>query len=129
MPSPFMAALADADADIDAELAEQITIVPMRRGEFAEQVDNERPTIDCVALVNHIDPSAADIPHLEARAPYEEFEAQIRRIVLPVGFRIAKGDKVCMLDRPGSPWTRVGRFSGVDPERVTLTLQPIGSEA
>ena len=126
MPSPFAAALTEADVAIDDEMAEMISIVPRARGDFAVIIDAERSVIDCVALVDFVDPSSADLSALDARAPYEELEAQVRRAALPVGAVIRKGDEVLLLDRAGTPRTKVGRVNGNDPERIYLTLAPIG---
>lgn len=125
MPSPFARALAKMDATLDAQMGEQITIVPMRNSDFARIVDNDRPTIDVVALVNFVDPSSADIARLDARVAYEEVEAEVRRALLPDGFVPRKSDEVVLLDRPGGPRYKIGRADTIDPERIYLTLSKI----
>lgn len=128
MPSPFEAALAKADEAIDAVMAETVTIVPMLRGgasDYGVAVDNERPTIDVRALVNYVDPSMANIDKLEAAVTYNEIEVEILRANLEAGTKFRKGDVVQLIDRPGSPRTKINRVSNIDPTRIVLTLAPI----
>ena len=131
MVSPFASEVAIGEADLDDQLAENISITPIRggrEGRYMSHVDTERPQIDCVALVDYTDPSSADIAKLDARIPYQELEAQIRRAVLPPGAKLRKGDIVQLLDRPGSPRTKIGRVDTDDPERLLVTLAPIQDE-
>lgn len=128
MPSPFEAALAKADLAIDAKMAEEISIIPMLRGDFAEAVDSERPVIDVVALVNYVDPSSADIDKLDGRIAYDEYEIEIRRALLPAGYKVRKNDIVQLLDRHGSPRTKVMRVNEIDPTRLVITLSPVAPE-
>lgn len=125
MPSPFRRALAKADVVLDKKLGDQVRIVPMRKGDFASTVDDTRPVIEAVALVGYVDPHAADIAQLDARVPYEETEIEIRRALLPDGWKIRKGDEVYLLDEPGQPRHKVGRVNLNDPERVVVTLSRI----
>lgn len=125
MPSPFAAALSEADRVIDGHLEEDVSIVPMTGGRYGDSVDNERPVIDVKALVDFTEPSAANIEKLEAMVAYEQWEVEIRRALLPEGYRIKKNDEVQLLDRPGAPKTRVMRRNEQDPERLCLTLSPI----
>ena len=125
MPSPFAAALTAADEHIDGQMAENISIVPMKNGDFSTHVDTERDEINPVALVDYVEQSSGDIAVLEARVPFEEVEAEVRRALLPDGAEIRKNDEVLLLDRPGSPRYKVGRVDKDDPERILFTLSKI----
>jgi hypothetical protein len=121
-PSPFAAALAAMDADLDTHMGETISIVPVRVSDYGTAPDPERSTFDVVALVNYVDPSAADSGKMESRVAYEETEVGIRRALLPTGSKVRKNDEVLLLDRPGTPRLKVSRIDDVDPERLCLTL-------
>ena len=125
--SPFAAALAAADVVIDAQMGEDISIIPCVPGDFGAVPDSERPAFDVVGLVYETDPSAADAGSMMTRLPYEEWEIEVRREHL-AGRRVRKGDEVLLLDRPGSPRFVVSRIDDVDRSRIIMALTSIGGE-
>ncbi len=127
MPSPFSAALAAMEPRLDQHMGERIVITPMGRGDFARAADTTRPVIDVTGLVDFVDPSSADIARLEARVPYEELEAEIRREVLPAGAEVRKDDAVTLTERPGQSY-KVGRVDKSDPSRLRINLVKIGTD-
>lgn len=126
MTSPFSAALSAMEARLDEHMGERIVITPQAGGDFGAAVDGTRPVIDVTALVNFVDPSSADIATLDARVPYEELEAEIRRDLLPVGAIIRKNDAVSLPERPVTAY-KVGRVDQADPGRLRVTLCKVGA--
>lgn len=127
MPSPFSAALAAMEPRLDQHMGERIVITPMGKGDFSRGADTTRPVIDVTALVDFVDPSSADIARLDARVPYEELEAEIRREVLPLGAEIRKDDAVTLPERPGQHY-KVGRVDKADPARLRVNLVKVGTD-
>jgi hypothetical protein len=127
MPSPFSASLAAMETRLDDHIGERIVITPLANGDFGRAVDGSRPVIDVIGLADFIDPSSADIAKLNARVPYEELEAEIRRELLPAGWKVHKDDAVALPERP---WTeyKVGRVDHSDPARLRITLCKIGTD-
>ncbi len=127
MPSPFSAALAAMEPQLDDHMGERIVITPMANGDFAAAGDETRPIIDVTALVDFVDPSSADLAKLDARVPYEELEAEIRRELLPAGAVIRKDDVVVLHERPSKDY-KVGRVDHSDPARLRVILCKIGTD-
>lgn len=126
MPSPFFEALTAADALLDAHVGETVSIVPMRNTDFARGVDPERDTVDVLALVDFTDPSSADISVVTPRYAHASWQIEVRRTSLPDGFRLRLNDEVLLLDRPGSPRTKVTQVDNQDPTRLCAEVAPIG---
>ncbi len=124
MPSPFSAAMARADAALDTYMGETVQVSPQKAGDFARQPDPNRPAFDVVALVVDGDPSGTNVPRLDARVVHEEWRIEIRRTLL-AGRRIAKGDEIILLDRPGSPRITVNMVERLDEHRLGLICGPI----
>lgn len=124
MPSPFAAALAQAEAAIDQHMGETVQITPMRPGEFARLPDAERPAFDVTALVVPDDPSGAAIPKLDARHVTEQWSIEVRRTLL-AGRRVMKGDEIVLLDQPGGPRVVVNHVERLDAERVLFVCGPV----
>lgn len=128
MPSHFATALAQMDQDIDPHLGEDVAIIPMRDSDFDTAPDPERPAFDVVALVNNVDPSTADIAKLSARLPYEEFEIEILRDLIPPGMKLRKNDQTILLERDGSPRFKISRIDDAERGRLAFTVSRLAAE-
>jgi|GEM_PF-4856143 len=124
MPSPFAAALVEAEAVLDQHLGESVTVIPMVASDFGRTVDGIRPAFDAVALVTVQDPSSANAEGMEVRVAYDEVTVEIRRALLPA-YRLAKNDEILLLERPGSPRVKVNRIERLDEERIVLVCGPV----
>lgn len=125
MPSLFTAAAAECESLLDEGLSEDISVVPMLRGELADTPDPGRDVLDLVALPSERDASSAQVPGTGARVAYEELELAILRTLIPAGYRIHKGDIVRLSDRPGVPHHKINRVDTNDPHRLVLVLGPV----
>lgn len=125
MPSPFAAALAQAEVDLDLHMAEDVQIIPMRVGEFAKLPDPDRPAFDVAALVSIVDPSSINLPGGDLRMGYEEVKVEVRRVLLPAGFRFRKGDEMLLLEQGQVPRLIVNRVERLDANRLELVCGPI----
>jgi len=123
--SPFAAALAQAEVDLDLHMAEDVQIIPMRAGEFAKLPDPDRAAFDVAALVSIVDPSSINLPGGDLRMGYEEVKVEVRRVLLPVGFRFRKGDEVLLLEQGQVPRLIVNRVERLDANRLELVCGPI----
>lgn len=121
-PSPFSTALAEADERLDEHLGELITIVPIVAGDFGRTIDTSREPLEVLALVNYVAPSAADVGHMEARFAHEETDVEIRRALIPTGFKFRKEDEVIFTERADEPRFKISRIDDVDADRIGLTL-------
>ena len=127
MRSPYQRALAAADARFDQHMGEMVQITPMRQSDFGRSPDPQRPAFDCVALVEAGAPSTANIPTLDTRVVYEQWDVEVRRAVLG-DRRVRKGDEIILLDRPGSPRVMVNHVERLDEVRVKFVCGPISSD-
>lgn len=127
MPSAFGAIMNRLDADLDAHLGENISLIPMKNGDFGRTPDPDRAVLDCVALVNEVDPSAADVGKMMVRVPYSEFELEVARSVL-AGAKFKKDDEALLLDRDGSPRCVIVRVDDADRGRVCFICSMRGVE-
>jgi len=121
MASPFAAALAQMDERLDEHMGEAIAVTPMRAGDFGTTADPDRPAFTVKALVDYVDPSAADVGKLQARLVYSETVVEIRRAVL-AGRRLRKNDEIVLVEQSGTPRLKISRVDDVDPERLFVTL-------
>lgn len=121
MPSPFAAALAKMDADLDVHMGEVVAFAPQASGKFAARPDPARPAFSLACLVHDVDPSTADIGSMESRVRYEEWELEIRREVL-AGRVLRKGDRAELTERAHLPLLEVARIDDTDRTRLRLTL-------
>lgn len=128
MTSPFAAAAAAMDEDLDGHMGETIQIVPVLMSDYGSAPDPARATFDVVALLSEQDPLVADAGRMMVRVPYEEWTAEFRRALLPVGMVVRKNDEVLAIDRPGAPRFKIVRLEDVDRERIALILAHIAGE-
>lgn len=140
MPTHFDRAAARMDAAVDRLHAERVRIEPMAGGRVsAASADPARPARDIMATV--------------MREPVEDIALAGRRggtaalgptkvesdgetvqlsaaVAASLGYALAKGDAVVLLDRPGAPRRNVTMPPHVDERGlVTLTVGPLKPEA
>lgn len=125
MASPFMRALAAADADLDLHIGEQIQVTPMLSGDFDLRSDPDRPAFDAMAIVTDQSPSSMNVPRLDARIVHEEWTVEILRSAL-AGRVIKARDHILLLDRPGSPTVSVNFVKRTDETRMAYVCGPVG---
>lgn len=126
--NPFASALGMMNADLDQHLGETVDVVPFKAGDYGAAPDPVRPAFRCIALVHEHDPQSADVPKIEGRVTYSEWEVEIRRANIPALRRIQTNDRIVLASR--SPVLRlvVNRVDRYDLDTIAMTCSPEGGD-
>jgi hypothetical protein len=127
MHNPFADALGMMNADLDDHLGENVRIVPMKVSDFGAVPDPARAAFECIALVHEHDPSSSDIPKINARVPYSEWEVEIRRANIPAMRRIGQHDHIELISRLPAVRLVVNRIDRFDLDTIGMTCGPDGA--
>ena len=78
-PSPFATAFARMDAALDDHMGEQISVIPLRHGDFADMPDQNRPAFVVGGLVDEGTEHGSAASPLHVHVPDTTWSVEIRR--------------------------------------------------